>query len=221
MLFLGPSLSRAEAQRLIEADIRPPAQRGHVHRAACEMPPLILLVDGAFETVPAVLHREILFALARGIPVAGAASLGALRAAELDRAGMVGLGDIYRAYREGRLDGDDEVALLHGPDELDYVPLSEPLVSIRATLAAAVDAGVIEEGARARTIADLKSRCFRERTVDAVAELAFPGDVPARREFVTWYRRTGSTRRRRTHASSSPRRRLADCPARARRAFFS
>ena len=38
---------------------------------------------GAFASVPAVRHKEILWALSEGIPVIGAASIGALRAAEL------------------------------------------------------------------------------------------------------------------------------------------
>ena len=47
-------------------------------------------------------HKEILFALSEGIDVYGAASMGALRAAELDAFGMRGIGDVYSAYAEGR-----------------------------------------------------------------------------------------------------------------------
>src|SRR5271154_4999719 len=64
--------------------------------------------------------------------------MGALRAAELHSFGMVGFGRIFVWYRDGVLDGDDEVALTYGPAELGYVPLSEPLVNIRATLELAV-----------------------------------------------------------------------------------
>jgi len=58
--------------------------------------------------------------MAQGIHVFGAASIGALRAAELDVFGMRGIGDIYEAFRDGLLEDDDEVAVLHGPEELGY-----------------------------------------------------------------------------------------------------
>jgi hypothetical protein len=45
-----------------------------------------------FDSTPAVLHKEILWAMDRGVGVSGAASMGALRAAELHWYGMVGVG---------------------------------------------------------------------------------------------------------------------------------
>jgi hypothetical protein len=74
--------------------------------------------------------------LAAGIPVYGAASMGALRAAELAQFGMVGVGRIFEAYRDGVLEpfdepfeDDDEVAVLHGPPELGHRAMSEALVN--------------------------------------------------------------------------------------------
>jgi hypothetical protein len=64
--------------------------------------------------------------------VFGAAGIGALRAAELDAVGMRGIGKIFEGYRDGILRDDDEVAVLHGPEELGYPPLTEALVNIRA-----------------------------------------------------------------------------------------
>ena len=55
----------------------------------------ILIVDGEFGQSLSVWHKEILHALHRGIRVVGASSMGALRAAELDRFGMEGVGEIY------------------------------------------------------------------------------------------------------------------------------
>ena len=59
--------------------------------------------------------------------------MGALRAAELYPFGMIGIGAIFRAYREQRLHGDDEVALIHAPGALDWAPLSVPMIEVRAT----------------------------------------------------------------------------------------
>ena len=98
IVFLGPSLPVTQAQALLpKATILPPARQGDLYRAARDRhPSTIALVDGIFATVPAVWHREILWAMTEArIRVFGAASMGALRAAELDVFGMVGFGKIY------------------------------------------------------------------------------------------------------------------------------
>ena len=58
--------------------------------------------------------------LARGTRVIGGASLGALRAVELERFGMAGIGGIFHAYRSGAMVRDDAVMLVHAPAELGY-----------------------------------------------------------------------------------------------------
>jgi hypothetical protein len=63
-----------------------------LYRAALAHPAAIGVIDGYFEVVPTVWHKEILWAMAQGIHVFGAASIGALRAAELDSFGMRGVG---------------------------------------------------------------------------------------------------------------------------------
>src|SRR5260221_163993 len=74
----------------------------------------------------------------------GSASIGALRAFELARFGMRGIGGVYEDFRDGVLQDDDEVAVLHGPAELGYPPVTEAMVNIRATLAAAARDGVLK-----------------------------------------------------------------------------
>ena len=68
------------------------------------------IIDGYFENIPSVWHKEILWAMSQGIHVFGSASMGALRAAELAPFGMEGVGAIFEAYRDGWLEDDDEVA---------------------------------------------------------------------------------------------------------------
>ena len=140
IVFVGPTLPAAEAPGF---EVRPPAAQGDLYRAARTRPAAIGLIDGYFDERPAVWHKEILWALAEGIPVYGAASMGALRAAELHGFGMRGVGRIFEAYRDGQLTADDAVALVHGPPEAGYVAMSEPLVNIEATLARAVRDGVV------------------------------------------------------------------------------
>lgn len=128
----------------------PPAANGDVYRAVSAAPTAIGLVDGYFENVPAVWHKEILYALSQGVHVFGAASMGALRAAELSEFGMVGVGAIFAAYRDNRLEDDDEVAVVHGPAELDYLPVSEAMVNVRATVDRAVSDGHRHGASRSR-----------------------------------------------------------------------
>ena len=180
--FLGPSLPQAAARAVLAADYRPPAGQGDVLRAARERPRAILLIDGVFSQVAAVWHREILWAMTRGIHVFGAASMGALRAAELHVYGMVGHGAIFEAYRSGALADDDEVAVAHGPAELGFVASSEAMVNIRATLDAARRAGVIGAAGAERLLAIAKDCYFADRSWAAVlararAEAAAPAEL--------------------------------------------
>jgi hypothetical protein len=144
VVFLGPTLPAAEAAAMLQATYLPPAEQGSIVRAVrAYSPQAIVLIDGAFGKVPAVRHKEILWALARGIPVFGAASMGAIRAAELARFGMRGHGFIYRWYARTFLADDDEVAVAMSPPELGSAALSEALVNIRLTLRHAARVGVL------------------------------------------------------------------------------
>lgn len=134
ILFAGPSLPDAAALCVKNIDVRPPAAHGDVLAATREGAKAIGIVDGNFEHVAPIWHKEILHALDQGIAVFGAASMGALRAAECNAFGMVGIGRIYQDYASGRRMDDADVALLHGPAELGYPALSLPLVNVEATL---------------------------------------------------------------------------------------
>lgn len=100
-------------------------------------PRALVLIDGVFASVPAVRHKEIMWACANGLAVFGAASIGAIRAAELEGIGMQGHGLIYRWYKRTPFADDDEVAVAMSPPELGAAPLSEALISMRITLSRA------------------------------------------------------------------------------------
>lgn len=172
VVFLGPSLPRGQAEELLDADFLPPVAQGDVARLVERRPSAIGIVDGFFESVPSVWHKEILFALASGIPVFGAASMGALRAAELHPFGMTGVGAIFEAYRDGTLEDDDEVAVIHGPAELGYPVLSEAMVNIRRTLAEAAAEGVISSADLRLLETIAKNLHYRERGWGRVLRVA-------------------------------------------------
>lgn len=146
ILFVGPSVQQALIHACwqgIDYEICPPVRQGDVYLACKKRPRAIGIIDGYFETIPAVWHKEILWAIKQGIQVFGAASMGALRAAELSAYGMQGVGKVFEAYASGELEDDDEVAVLHGDKSHGYPALSEAMVNIRQTLTAAAAVGVI------------------------------------------------------------------------------
>jgi hypothetical protein len=163
VIFAGPSLPPSAQPAIPGVEWRPPARQGDVYRAAREGPDAIGLIDGYFDAVPSVWHKEILWAMAQGIRVYGAASLGALRAAELAPFGMIGVGWVFEQFRDGVLTDDDEVAVLHAPAELDYRSLSVAMVDIRATLVAAVREGVVSGETAVTLTASAKERLYKER----------------------------------------------------------
>jgi hypothetical protein len=186
LLFVGPTLRPDELPRVPGLLALPPAAQGDLYRAAQRRPRAIGIIDGYFDGVPSVWHKEILWAMAQGIHVMGSASRGALRAAELHDFGMRGVGRIYEAYRDGalppypgRFEDDDEVAVIHGPAETGYLALSEAMVNIRATLAQASLEGLIEAATR-DALADLaKALFYHDRSYDRLLALAARAALPA------------------------------------------
>jgi hypothetical protein len=156
--FLGPSLPASEA-RALGAKVLGPARQGDVWRALEQRPRAIALVDGIFESQPSVWHHELLDALDAGVLVFGGASMGALRAAELGFQGMIGVGQIFRWYRDGVCTDDADVAMLHADAEHGYRPLTLPQVNVRHAAALAVAARVLTRPA-ARALVEASARIF-------------------------------------------------------------
>jgi hypothetical protein len=168
VLFVGPSLP--EAGRFVSDDmiVRPPAMQGDVRLAVDQGARAIGLIDGAFEYVAPVWHKESLYGLTKGVAVFGAASMGALRAAECHAFGMIGIGKIFAAYAsETRVD-DADVALLHGPEELGYVAITIPMVNVDATVTRCCTHGLIcgQEARHLKTSA--RSLFFKARSWNAI-----------------------------------------------------
>jgi len=178
-VFVGPTLPVNAAEEILDAIYLPPARRGDIARAIlAHDPQCIGLIDGFFEQVPSVWHKELLWALDLGIKVYGAASMGALRSAELAQFGMIGVGRIFEAYAAGSFDpfpepfeDDDEVAVVHGPAEIGY-PSTDAMVDIRASLIAAHQAGVLEKSDMFAFAALAKNLFYKNRDWATVLELA-------------------------------------------------
>jgi len=180
IVFVGPTLPAAEVEALLPgAAVAPPVALGDVLALALarRRPPRIAIIDGYFERMAAVWHKEIAFAIERGIEVWGAASMGALRAAELADCGMRGLGAIYRMYARGELEADDEVAVAHLPAEFGFRPISDALVNLRHGLERAPE---LTRPTRRALIELARARFYRERSWPQLIADGREAGLPAR-----------------------------------------
>jgi hypothetical protein len=171
VLFAGPSLFGQDAD-LTGIDLRPPARQGDIHCAVSDGATAIGLVDGVFGFVPSVWHKEILFALSQGVRVLGGASLGALRAAECHTFGMEPVGAIAHAYANGARYEDADVCLAHAPAELDFMPLSEPLVDVEASVANLLERDLLTGEQAWGWLEAARDIYFADRTIEAMLERA-------------------------------------------------
>jgi hypothetical protein len=177
-VFTGPTLSRQEAQAELDAVYLPPVSQGDLYRAARRRPRAIGIIDGYFERVPSVWHKEILWAMSQGIHVYGSASMGGLRAAELAAFGMQGVGIIFEAYRDGMLEDDDEVAVAHAQADCGYRATSEAMINIRFTLAEAEEAGIITSSTCASLVAIAKNLYYPQRAYPLILQRAKEEGMP-------------------------------------------
>jgi TfuA protein len=159
-VFMGMSLSHGEACKILQAEYHPPVRRGDLPALPSDVK-LVGIVDGVFQSESSVGHREILELMRKGVTVVGGGSMGALRAMELEDMGMIGVGRVFHMYRDGIIEGDDEVALVFDPE--DCTPLSEPLVNIRHFLAEAVRREILEEGEADELISEMRSVFYPRR----------------------------------------------------------
>ncbi len=192
IVFLGPSLPLVEAKQLLpDAHFLPPAQCGDVLRALRLKPDVIAIIDGLFERVAALWHKEVLVALERGVQVFGASSMGALRAAELAEFGMQGVGKIFTAFHEGVLNDDDEVAILHGPLATGFRATTDAMVNIRETLQAAVAANIISSEKSAAIEMTAKQYCYTERRLKKAIATTERLEDAERSQLTVWIKDGG------------------------------
>jgi len=169
-VFLGPTLPVADARAELDAVYLPPVSAGDMFRLWLRRPKAVGIVDGYFEHVPSVWHKEIMWIMARGVHVFGSAALGALRAAELDAFGMRGVGRVYQAVKDGILERDDEVAVAWEGGAGACRTLSDAMVSVRATLEAAHREKIISDATREILAAAGAALFYRDRTWPALLE---------------------------------------------------
>lgn len=179
LVFAGPTLSGLAAWRAAHADryvFHSPVQCGHVLEAYREGYRRIVIIDGLFERCPAVWHKEIMFFLDRGGVVVGCSSMGALRAVELERFGMLGFGKVVDDLKAGVIADDDEVTVAHLGPTHDYASLTDAMVNIRYTVADAVSRQALDRADAERILAIAKAAFYKQRSLALFAREALAGE---------------------------------------------
>ncbi len=166
IVFFGPSIAGAEVSRLAAVTHAPPIRRGDLADAGGYE--IIVILDGEFGQSMSVSPKEILAVLGQGKTVIGAASMGALRASELDRCGMLGVGWVYDRFRRSAVRRDADVALTYSP--FDFKPMTVPMVDIEYWMERASAAGLIPARERAVLLKAARKIFFADRTVDRLMD---------------------------------------------------
>ena len=184
IVFAGPTVDAHTVRGVLpEATVLPPIAATDLWPLRLHPDDTVVIIDGYFLQRRAIRHKEIVEALGRGVTVVGGSSMGALRAAELDDFGMVGVGQVYQWYADGTIDGDDEVAVVHGTADSGYPSHTVALVNLRASLLAARAAGQLDARDEERIIGVVGAMPFtrrdRETMVDRVRQ-ACDDDCAAR-----------------------------------------
>lgn len=176
IIFLGPSLRHEKARKIFDADYRAPARKGDFLRLAADLAAVEMMVgfvDGVFlQDYPPTPIEVYHLARKNGVLLAGAASLGALRAVELEKFGMVGIGKIFQLYKMGKLYADDEVAVTFASEEGDYQLQSEAMIDIRYNLYLAHKKEVISEKTKSVLVKLAKEIYFPHRKYTYILEEA-------------------------------------------------
>ena len=162
LIFIESTVSHYELLKYISKKtiLKPSIKRGDLIEALNQYKGLkkIVMVDGVFESCPSITHKEILWAIEKGIEVVGISSLGAIRAVELKDFGMIGFGEVYEEYLLDKINGDDEVAVSFTRFQ-GKIYKTIPLINLRRTIST-----IFEREESERLITILRSINYRDRT---------------------------------------------------------
>lgn len=173
IVYLGPTLKREEAIRILDADYRDPAKKGDflmLSRDSDEKK-YVGFVDGVFlHDYPPSPIEVYHLATRKNIELIGASSLGALRAVELEKFGMKGIGKIFQLYKNGIINADDEVAVTFVRE--NNILQSEAMIDIRFNLFLAYKKGIITNQTKKRFAKIAKNIYFPFRNYEDIIKLS-------------------------------------------------
>ena len=168
VIFIGPTLSIDKAKEILDADYRPPAKKGDLLKLIPTAVKFVGLIDGYFlQDYPPTPIEVYNLLRKKDVLVFGSSSLGALRAVELKRFGMMGIGKIFNLFLKGVIDSDDEVAVTF-TEYREYQ--SDALIDIRYNLFLAQKKQIIDTNTKRNILRIAKKTYFPYRTYDDILE---------------------------------------------------
>ena len=167
IIFLGPSLQINKAKKIINADFRPPAKKGDfINLNLLSEKREIVLIDGVFlQDYPPTPIEVFQVINNKNFEVYGASSIGALRAVELEKFGMKGIGKIFELFKKNIVNSDDEIAVTF---DSDYNLLSEAMIDIRYNIFLGWRKGIIDKETKQIMIKLAKRIYFPFRTYENI-----------------------------------------------------
>jgi TfuA protein len=151
VVFGGPSLALLSPKARGQCVLNPPIRRGDLEAlSSSKRPGTAILVDGVFGSSLSVTPLECRILISAGWLLIGASSMGALRAAELWSAGMVGIGEVYSLLRAGVVRSDADVATLYSED--GERELTASMVHVRSIVQEVFDRGLLSMTAARKAV---------------------------------------------------------------------
>lgn len=172
IIYLGPTLSREKAIKILDADYRDPAKKGDFLMLSqdSDEKKYVGFIDGVFlHDYPPSPIEVYHLATRKNIELIGASSLGALRAVELEKFGMKGIGKIFQLYKNGIINADDEVAVTFVRE--NNILQSEAMIDIRFNLFLAYKKGIITNQTKKRIAKIAKNIYFPFRNYEDIIKL--------------------------------------------------
>ena len=174
IIFIGPSISKERAEEILEADYRGPAKKGDFLKLLSkDQRTIVGLIDGVFlqDYPPTPIEVYQIVSRKNMFTVYGSSSIGALRAVELEKFGMIGVGKVFELFKNGKLNADDEVAVTF--DDTHNRILSEALIDIRYNLFLAEKKSKIDSTLKKELLKISKSLYFPYRNYETIIEIAY------------------------------------------------
>lgn len=172
IIYLGPTLSREKAIKILDADYRDPAKKGDFLMLSqdSDEKKYVGFIDGVFlHDYPPSPIEVYHLATRKNIELIGASSLGALRAVELEKFGMKGIGKIFQLYKNGIINADDELAVTFTRE--NNILQSEAMIDIRFNLFLAYKKGIITNQTKKRIAKIAKNIYFPFRNYEDIIKL--------------------------------------------------
>jgi hypothetical protein len=168
VIFLGPTLSIEKAKEILDADYRMPAKKGDILQLISTSVDIVGIIDGYFlQDYPPTPIEVYNLLRKKNVVVFGSSSLGALRAVELKKFGIIGIGKIFELFLKGIIDSDDEVAVTF----TGYAGYkSDALIDIRYNLFLALKNNIIDNYTKKIILRISKNTYFPYRTYNDILD---------------------------------------------------